>query len=145
LFAGVPAAALVEADGSLPPWRRDEVNTAGLIDFLKQRDTQRRFMGFYFLESTHARSSFPEDRALIRPYAAAVNYARMDKDYLRPRIDLIKHRYANAAHWIDVQVGRVVAELERQDLRDNTIVIITGDHGEEFLEKGSWGHNSHFV
>ncbi|MFA5549339.1 MAG: sulfatase-like hydrolase/transferase [Porticoccaceae bacterium] len=145
LFAGVPAAALVEADGSLPPWRRDEVNTAGLIDFLKQRDTQRPFMGFYFLESTHARYSFPEDRALIRPYAEDVNYARMDKDYLRPRIDLIKHRYANAAHWVDVQVGRIVAELERQDLLDNTIVIITGDHGEEFLEKGSWGHNSHFV
>src|SRR5690606_11579060 len=27
---------------------------------------------------------------------------------------------------------------------DNTIVIVTGDHGEEFMEKGRWGHNSTF-
>ena len=145
LFAGVPAASLVEADTNLPPWRRDEENTAGLIEFLRKRDTERPFMGFYFLESTHARYSFPDDRALIRPYAEEVNYARMDPDYLRPRIQLIKHRYSNAAHWVDVQVGRIVTELERQDLLDDTLVIITGDHGEEFLEKGSWGHNSQFV
>ena len=28
---------------------------------------------------------------------------------------------------------------------DNTIIIVTGDHGEEFMEKGFWGHNSSFV
>jgi membrane-anchored protein YejM (alkaline phosphatase superfamily) len=29
-------------------------------------------------------------------------------------------------------------------LLDSTIVIVTGDHGEEFLEHGRWGHNSAF-
>jgi membrane-anchored protein YejM (alkaline phosphatase superfamily) len=35
--------------------------------------------------------------------------------------------------------------LEAQKMLDNTIVIFTGDHGEEFMEKGRWGHNSEFV
>jgi hypothetical protein len=34
--------------------------------------------------------------------------------------------------------------LKREHLLENTIVIITGDHGEEFMEKGRWGHNSEF-
>ena len=27
---------------------------------------------------------------------------------------------------------------------DNTIIVVTGDHGEEFMENGRWGHNSTF-
>lgn len=27
---------------------------------------------------------------------------------------------------------------------EDTIVIVTGDHGEEFMEKGRWGHRSTF-
>ena len=145
LFAGVPVDQLQEADGNLPAWQRDQHNTSGLIEFLQQRETQRPFMSFYFLESTHARYYFPEDNATNQPYAEDINYARMSKADLLPQIDLIRNRYSNAAHWIDVQVGRIVEELERQGLLDNTILIVTGDHGEEFLERGSWGHNSHFV
>ena len=39
---------------------------------------------------------------------------------------------------------RVLDFLKRDGLLKNTIVIITGDHGEEFLEAGHWGHNSGF-
>lgn len=27
---------------------------------------------------------------------------------------------------------------------ENTLIVITGDHGEEFMENGRWGHNSTF-
>ena len=35
--------------------------------------------------------------------------------------------------------------LEANHLLDSTIVILTGDHGEEFMEHGRWGHNSAFT
>ncbi|MFA5493631.1 MAG: sulfatase-like hydrolase/transferase [Porticoccaceae bacterium] len=145
LFARVPLDSLHEGDYELPPWQRDEVNTTALVEALENRDRARPFMGFYFLESTHARYSFPEHSAPVQPYAEEVNYARMSREDLLPRIDLIRNRYSNAAHWVDAQVGRIVAALESEGMLDDTIVIVTGDHGEEFLEKGSWGHNSHFV
>jgi hypothetical protein len=69
----------------------------------------------------------------------------MSRESLTPQIDQLLNRYTNAAHWIDVQIGRIYAELEKQGLLDNTIIIVTGDHGEEFMEKGAWGHNSSFV
>lgn len=145
LFAGMPADQLHEAGSGKTAWEVDRDNTDALIDFLKRRDPARPFMSFFFIESTHARYTFPEEAVIARPYLENVNYAAMSRESLTPQISQLLNRYTNAAHWVDKQVGRIVAELERQKLLDNTIVIVTGDHGEEFMEKGFWGHNSSFV
>jgi uncharacterized protein len=145
IFAKIPAADLRESDPSLEPWQMDERNATALIDFLGKRDTSRPFMSFFFLESTHARYSFPDSSIIARPYLQDFNYATATRESLTPKIDQLLNRYTNAAHWIDKQIGRVLDEMEKRGLLENTIVIITGDHGEEFMEKGSWGHNSSFV
>jgi uncharacterized protein len=147
LFVNVPASAIHEAGDALPPWQRDQQNTDALVTFLQQRDVSRPFMSFFFLESTHASYSFPADSALYSDYQADVDYMRLKKSGLADTstITPLINRYHNAAHWIDVQLGRIYAELGKQNLLDSTIVIITGDHGEEFMERGAWGHNSSFV
>lgn len=145
IFARIPAADLHEGDGTLEPWQRDERNATALIEFLGRRDPAKPFMSFFFMESTHARYTFPDTSAIARPYLADVNYASASRESLAPKIDQLFNRYTNAAHWVDHQVGRVLDEMSRRGLMDNTIVIVTGDHGEEFMEKGSWGHNSSFV
>jgi arylsulfatase A-like enzyme len=40
----------------------------------------------------------------------------------------------------DAQLGRLFDELERRGSLDNTIVIVTADHGEEFMEHGRIAH-----
>ncbi|MDR2813093.1 MAG: sulfatase [Prevotellaceae bacterium] len=60
------------------------------------------------------RSASPEDaRAMIRAYLACVSY-------------------------VDWNVGRVIAELETQGLRENTIIVFWSDHGYQLGEKGKW-------
>ncbi len=145
LFAKFALSDLHEADEKLSPWQRDEWNASQQIAFLKQRDPHKPFMSFFFFESTHARYDFPEQAVVASPYLGDVNYWGMSRASLQPRIGEFKNRYSNAAHWVDMQIGRVLEELRSQGLLENTIVIITGDHGEEFLEKGNWGHNSTFV
>ena len=145
LFAAVPAAVMHTADETLPPWQRDEENMDGLLQFLQQRDRQRPFMSFYFLESTHASYSFPASSALHKDYQQEIDYMKLRKEGLAIDAQPLLNRYRNAGHWIDEQLGRLYAELEQQGLLDSTIVIVTGDHGEEFMEKGAWGHNSTFV
>ena len=145
LFAKVPLNQLHEASDSLKPWQRDELNATQLIDAIAKRDKTKPFMSFFFFESTHARYEFPESSIIATPYLKDVNYWGMSRESLKPQIGELKNRYTNAAHWVDVQMGRVVASLEQQGMLDNTIIIITGDHGEEFMEKGFWGHNSSFV
>lgn len=145
LFVAMAPQTMHAADERLEPWRRDEVHTDDLLHFLDTRDTTRPFMEFFFFESTHASYSFPAESALTQDYQEGVDYTQLTRADLAAGITPLYNRYRNAAHWIDVQMGRIFAKLEQEGLLDDTIVIVTGDHGEEFMEKGAWGHNSAFV
>lgn len=136
VFAGVPEASLQELKEG-EPWRRDIRNVEDLIGKLDRRDPGRPFYGFMFFESTHAPYSFPEETALRPDYLRELDYMKLD---LRDNIDGIHARYINAAHHIDRQVGRLLEHLTAQNLLDKTVILFTGDHGEEFMEKGRWGH-----
>ena len=53
--------------------------------------------------------------------------------------------YWAALTWMDWNVGRVIAELERLDLRNNTLIVFCSDHGYHLGEKGKWSkHGSLF-
>jgi iduronate 2-sulfatase len=46
--------------------------------------------------------------------------------------------YLACVSYVDWNVGRVLDELDRQGLRESTIVIFWGDHGYQLGEKGKW-------
>jgi len=146
IFRHIPSAQLHEVtDDNLPGWRKDQINVGNMLDFIGQRDQSRPFFTFMFFESPHARYYFPPESAIRRPYRDDINYATLDKEELAKNITPLKNRYLNAVHHLDSQFGRVFDYLQQNNLLDSTIVILLGDHGEEFMEHGYWGHNSTFV
>ncbi len=48
--------------------------------------------------------------------------------------------YDSCIHEVDAAIGRIIDRLDQSGELDNTLVIITSDHGEEFFEHGAWGH-----
>jgi iduronate 2-sulfatase len=46
--------------------------------------------------------------------------------------------YLAAISWTDWNLGRVLGELDRLGLRENTIVVFAVDHGYQLGEKGKW-------
>jgi len=46
--------------------------------------------------------------------------------------------YLASTSWTDWNVGRVIAELDRLGLRENTIIVFVADHGYQLGEKGKW-------
>ena len=56
---------------------------------------------------------------------------------------MMRHGYMASVSYVDKLVGDVMAELERLDLADDTIVVVWGDHGWHLGEHNFWGkHNT---
>ncbi len=115
---------------------------ADAFDRFVTNEQQEPFFAFIFFDATHAPYDFPQDEAHFRPYARSVNYATMS---LQAERDGIVNRYRNSLRYLDGLTGRILAALARTGLDERTVVLVTGDHGEEFGEHGFWGHNSAFT
>ncbi len=60
----------------------------------------------------------------------------------REEIDHLRRLYDGNLAFADQEVGYLRGELETRGLLDNTVVVITGDHGEALYEHGYLGHNA---
>ncbi|QDT10827.1 sulfatase [Planctomycetes bacterium K23_9] len=54
------------------------------------------------------------------------------------------HAYRACVSYVDAQVGRVLAELDRQGLRENTIIVFWSDHGWKVGDYGDWCKHTNF-
>ncbi|HEX4150568.1 MAG TPA: sulfatase-like hydrolase/transferase, partial [Pirellulales bacterium] len=52
--------------------------------------------------------------------------------------------YRACVSFVDAQIGRVLAELDRLQLADDTIVVLWGDHGYHLAENGIWTKMTNF-
>jgi len=59
-------------------------------------------------------------------------------------INNMRHAYYAAVSWMDYQIGRVLDELETLGLKDNTIVLLHGDHGWQLGEGNRWHKFTNF-
>jgi arylsulfatase A-like enzyme len=74
---------------------------------------------------------FTDHKMELAPNPAA-RVAAPDKDVLQ--------RYSQEVAFADLQVGRVLAALEESGAGDDTMILLTSDHGEAFGEHGTKGH-----
>jgi len=56
----------------------------------------------------------------------------------------MRQGYYACITYVDTQIGRLLNELDRLNLRDNTIIVLWGDHGWQLGEHGMWDKHSNF-
>jgi iduronate 2-sulfatase len=76
----------------------------------------------------------------LRKYTGMPRSGPMPKD---EAINLI-HGYYACVSYMDALVGQVVGELERLGLRDDTVIILWGDHGWKLGDYGAWCKHTNF-
>ena len=87
----------------------------------KIKDNERRFFGWVFFVSPHAHYL---THWLDRPSGSPLE------------------RFHQELRFTDLQLGRILDYLEDNGLASKTIIVVTGDHGEAFRERGKVNHSS---
>lgn len=112
-----------------------------VIDSLDQVTTTSRVFYLIMLDAPHYNYSWARDyRPKFVPFMSTVpllpNYITSEN------VGELKNRYADAVNFEDQLIGSFMAKMQQRNLMDDSIIVVTGDHGEEFLENGHVVHSS---
>jgi membrane-anchored protein YejM (alkaline phosphatase superfamily) len=123
---------------------QDADMTRQLIEFMRSQTNSRNpFFTFAFYKANHAPYKYrPSDTIFTPADDQNLLFADNDTDPTEYFND-----YLNSTRYVDALIGDVIDEAESLGLMDNTIIIITTDHGESFNDNRSnyWGHGTNFT
>jgi hypothetical protein len=121
---------------------RDRLISDALIDYIYGRNEDRPFFAVLIYNASHQMYKYPPEFEKFRPVVPKeLDYF---KDVTPENVPKVRNRYKNSLYYDDYLIKGVIEALRKKGLLEHTIVVITGDHGEEFMENGFLGHNSSF-
>ena len=96
-----------------------------------------------------SRAWIREQRRENRPFLLTYLTVTPHHQYLAPRRygrhafagNETYNRYLNCVRYVDSFVKNVIETFKQENLYENTIFVVIGDHGEAFGEHGMWQHN----
>lgn len=97
----------------------EEINKKA-IEILETRDPGKPFFLFAFYYEPHD------------PYRKHDGF-----DYGNRAVDL----YDSEISYLDAQLGQLINYLEERGYFENTLLVVTADHGDELGQHGGWGHH----
>lgn len=118
---------------------RDISAVSGLINFSNNINSGN--LNLVWLDSTHHNYFLPEDFKLkFLPVTSSFDYTKTN--YSQKEVVEIKNKYKNSLFFVDSLLGDFFNHLKNINQYDNSLIVIVGDHGEEFLEHGHLAHSS---
>ena len=126
-------------------FERDADAINDFAEFLgKRKADNKNFFSFIFLDNVHS-TAVPEGfTGPFQPAWTTVNHLALKEDTdPTPYFNL----YKNSVYYADLNIKKVLDLLKDNGYDENTVIVITSDHGEEFNDNGDnfWGHNSNFT
>jgi uncharacterized sulfatase len=122
-----------------PPGRfRADAQTDWVLEYLRNRTDQRPFFLFVSYIEPHHQNDHNHYEG---PHGSKERFARFDVpgdlagtggDWAQEYPD-----YLGCIHALDQNLGRVMAELKRLGLADDTLVLFTSDHGSHFRTRNA--------
>ena len=121
------------------------------LQILDEAPADRPYFAFIHFFDPHWDYAAPSpfDRRFADPgYRGPINgtlrsmmpYRNMANDMAPADLQRAIDLYDGEIAYVDHQIGRLLGELRQQGRLENTVIVLTGDHGEEFREHRSMGH-----
>lgn len=118
------------------------------IEYLNRSNGHKFFMWLHYMDPHDAYVRHPEYNYSKGYGGALTNHLsigdlnKQNEHLSDSDLKYIRDIYDEEISYMDYQVGRVFDELDKLGLSENTVIFITADHGEEFLERGKFGHTN---
>ena len=110
-----------------------------VIEYINSKKNKGYFFVFAFFDSPHGAYDYPKELEKFKP-SYGVNLFKLNRENIKP----LFNKYKNSVHFEDHLIKKIIEAVKDSGLYKNTIIVITADHGEAFLERGYTGHNHSF-
>lgn len=133
----------IDTSGKTTLERDTKITEDFITDITTKELGKNPFFAFLFYDLPHSFELPKEKTNTFQPSWLFADYSKLNNKFdATPFWNL----YRNTCYETDKLIGRVIKAINDNHLSDNTIVIITGDHSQEFNEnkKNYWGHNGNF-
>lgn len=127
-----------------PPYLGDEQAVDQWQQWLEQQNQDSPWFSYLYLNTPAAMEVPASFNGPHQPTSTMLQAQQAEPDSL---ITGLFNDYQNAVLYTDNQLQKVFAALNSQGLLENTIVIVTSAHGQEFDDTGNnnWGHQSNYA
>jgi membrane-anchored protein YejM (alkaline phosphatase superfamily) len=122
------------------PYQKDRQACNYLLKILDENNKKPKF-AFIFFDSPHG-YSFPKNKNIFHATDDEINYLTISKD--SQELKSAFNAYKNGIRYCDELFDEIIKKLKKRDLYNNSLIIFTSDHGQEFFEPDNFGHNSAF-
>jgi arylsulfatase A-like enzyme len=127
------------------PTTRGETVIDSLLDKLDGRDRNRPFFAWTHLMDLHAplHPDSIREGGLAWSDATARQLLADAGRMANQHTPAYETMYDSALRYVDAQIARVISYLQQEGVWDETILVVTADHGETLFERGVYGHQYH--
>ena len=132
------------------PYLRATEITQKAISWLEKRKPNRFFLWIHYMDVHHPYLPSKDylKMFLSRPvstkkiFQISQKMVNFPNKISKEERDLLLALYDAQIRFVDEQIGLLLDELEEKGSLDETIIIVTADHGEEFGEHGVFSHGT---
>jgi len=152
-------AAMERGESALTPWNvkaAGELAEVALLDFLDDLEAGRPFFAFVNYMEAHRpyipprryRERFLDDEAVERSYAVDRSWSTIweftfgQRELPEADLELTRATYDAALAELDDLFASLLTALDERGALDNTVVVLTSDHGEHLGEQHMFDHQS---
>ena len=125
-----------------------DVVTQRALEYIYKNKDEKFFLWIHYFDPHHNYKNYSEylysdGYSGTLPNDLDVKVLNKIKSSLNENdITFIKDVYDEEISYTDKYIGVLIDSLDELGLMDNTIIVLTSDHGEEFMERGRFGHGN---
>ena len=139
-FVNVPREGIYDQPKAEQIDERDKEIAGKLIDYIRGRKPGKPYFAFLFYDTAHGNYLYPPGFDRFKPVE---DPSRLNLTLKNSRG--LFNKYRNSVYYDDYLTGGILKAIKETGGLKDTVVLVLGDHGEAFMERGRYGHNQTYT